>query len=160
MVCTIKYRVFLQILHQAQGKPSEASKAWSPRENRPVVSGNWDPMGGPGLRRHSKIWTKAWKILDMSLKSLKSFESWTCWTLKITELHVRPFEFLKHAYRFWKLFEIDPILSPSNPDFELTLLEFFPFLECKNGRIKCQRDWYERILSEQPLMQEWFVHWK
>jgi hypothetical protein len=111
MVCTIKYRVFLQIFHQAQGKPSEASKAWSPRENRPVVSGNWDPMGGPGLHRHSKIWTKAWKILDMSLKSLKSFESWTCWTLKIIELHVRPFEFLKHAYRFWKLLYLKLISS-------------------------------------------------
>ena len=33
----------------AQGNPSEAWKPWSPRENRPVVSGNWDPMGGSGV---------------------------------------------------------------------------------------------------------------
>ena len=63
MVCTIKYRVFLQIFHQAQGKPSEASKAWSPRENRPVVSGNWDPMGGPGV-------TSPFQDLDEGMENL------------------------------------------------------------------------------------------
>lgn len=160
MVCTIKYRVFLQIFHQAQGKPSEASKAWSPRENRPVVSGNWDPMGGQGYvaiprfgRRHGKSWICHWS--HWSHSKVGHVGHWKSLSFMLGHLI-----FLKHAYRFWKLFEIDPILSPSNPDFELTLLEFFPFLECKNGRIKCQRDWYERILSEQPLMQEWFVHWK